>query len=139
VVLLLATAGIVAALLTHPLAVLHLWGGAFLVSMCVLLPLTAINEHYGCDSEGEAFDTTRTVVSNRAFRFLVWNTNYHVEHHLIATVPYHHAHELHGYIEGRSRFVARSYTAFHLDIIRSCRQQRVARIAEPSAAGERSQ
>jgi fatty acid desaturase len=78
-------------------------------------------------------------VSNRAFRFLVWNTNYHVEHHLIATVPYHHAHELHGYIEGRSRFVARSYTAFHLDIIRSCRQQRVARIAEPSAAGERSQ
>jgi fatty acid desaturase len=118
--LLVVSAGIVLALLSRPMLALQLWGGAFLVSMCVLLPLTAINEHYGCDTHGDAFDTTRTVISNRVFRFLVWNTNYHVEHHLIATVPYHHVHELHACIAPRSRFVARSYTAFHLDVIRGC-------------------
>jgi len=119
-VLVALTAGLVLALVARPMLVLQLWGGAFLVAMCVLLPLTAINEHYGCDTEGDAFDTTRTVISNRAFRFLVWNTNYHVEHHLIATVPYHQVHGLHEYIEPRCRFVARSYTAFHLDVIRGC-------------------
>jgi fatty acid desaturase len=129
VILLAASVGIAALLVTHPLAVLHLWGGAFLVAMCVLLPLTAINEHYGCASGGEAFNTTRTVVSNRAFRLLVWNTNYHVEHHLIATVPYHHVHQLHEYIEPRCQFVSRSYTAFHLDVLRSCGRKQPARVA----------
>jgi fatty acid desaturase len=120
--LLVVSAGIVLTILARPMLVLQLWGGAFFVAMCILLPLTAINEHYGCDTDGDAFDTTRTVISNRAFRFLVWNTNYHVEHHLIATVPYHQVHELHEHIAPRSRFVARSYTAFHLEVIRGCRQ-----------------
>jgi fatty acid desaturase len=31
----------------------------------------------------------RTVMMNRVFRFLYWNMNYHVEHHMFPTVPYH--------------------------------------------------
>jgi len=31
----------------------------------------------------------RTVMMNRAFRFLYWNMNYHVEHHMFPLVPYH--------------------------------------------------
>jgi fatty acid desaturase len=38
---------------------------------------------------------TRTVRMNRINRFLYWNMNYHVEHHLFPMVPYHRLPELH--------------------------------------------
>jgi fatty acid desaturase len=38
---------------------------------------------------------TRTVYMNPVFRFLYWNMNYHVEHHMFPTVPYHALPKLH--------------------------------------------
>jgi fatty acid desaturase len=38
---------------------------------------------------------TRTVRMNRINRFLYWNMNYHVEHHMFPMVPYHRLPELH--------------------------------------------
>jgi fatty acid desaturase len=38
---------------------------------------------------------TRTVRMNRLNRFLYWNMNYHVEHHMFPMVPYHRLPELH--------------------------------------------
>jgi fatty acid desaturase len=38
---------------------------------------------------------TRTVQMNRVNRFLYWNMNYHVEHHMFPMVPYHRLPELH--------------------------------------------
>lgn len=38
---------------------------------------------------------TRTVYMNRINRFLYWNMNYHVEHHMFPLVPYHKLSELH--------------------------------------------
>ena len=32
---------------------------------------------------------SRTVQMNAVFRFLYWNMNYHVEHHMFPMVPYH--------------------------------------------------
>ena len=37
----------------------------------------------------------RTVYMNPLFRFLYWNMNYHVEHHMFPMVPYHALPELH--------------------------------------------
>jgi fatty acid desaturase len=37
----------------------------------------------------------RTVYMNPIFRFLYWNMNYHVEHHMFPMVPYHRLPELH--------------------------------------------
>ena len=37
----------------------------------------------------------RTVYMNPIFRFLYWNMNYHVEHHMFPTVPYHALPALH--------------------------------------------
>ena len=37
----------------------------------------------------------RTVYMNPIFRFLYWNMNYHVEHHIFPTVPYHALPKLH--------------------------------------------
>ncbi|MED4599134.1 fatty acid desaturase family protein [Paenibacillus validus] len=38
---------------------------------------------------------TRTVYMNPIFRFLYWNMNYHVEHHMFPMVPYHALPALH--------------------------------------------
>jgi fatty acid desaturase len=38
---------------------------------------------------------SRTVYMNPIVRFLYWNMNYHVEHHMFPTVPYHKLPELH--------------------------------------------
>ena len=37
----------------------------------------------------------RTVLTNRVFRYLYWNMNYHVEHHMYPLVPYHALPALH--------------------------------------------
>ena len=38
---------------------------------------------------------TRTVLMGPVNRFLYWNMNYHLEHHLFPTVPYHALPRLH--------------------------------------------
>jgi fatty acid desaturase len=38
---------------------------------------------------------TRTVYLNPIFRFIYWNMNYHVEHHMFPMVPYHALPQLH--------------------------------------------
>ncbi len=38
---------------------------------------------------------SRTVYMNPAFRFIYWNMNYHVEHHMFPMVPYHALPKLH--------------------------------------------
>lgn len=38
---------------------------------------------------------SRTVYMNRVLRFVYWNMNYHVEHHMYPMVPYHRLPELH--------------------------------------------
>jgi fatty acid desaturase len=37
----------------------------------------------------------RTVYMNPVLRFIYWNMNYHVEHHMFPMVPYHRLPELH--------------------------------------------
>jgi len=41
----------------------------------------------------------RTVYMNRIHRFLYWNMNYHIEHHMYPLVPYHALPELHKLIK----------------------------------------
>lgn len=41
---------------------------------------------------------SRTVLMNPVFRFLYWNMNYHIEHHMFPMVPYHALAKLHGAI-----------------------------------------
>jgi fatty acid desaturase len=38
---------------------------------------------------------SRTVLMNPVFRFIYWNMNYHVEHHMFPMVPYHAVPQLH--------------------------------------------
>ena len=49
---------------------------------------------------------SRTVYMNPVFRFLYWNMNYHVEHHIFPMVPYHALPRLH---EAIKRYCPRPY------------------------------
>jgi fatty acid desaturase len=120
-VLLLVTAGLAVGVVSAPGVVIPLWLAPMLVTFCIALPATGMSEHYGCAFGGEVFNTTRTVLSNPVFRFLVWNNNFHAEHHLVASVPFSQAPKLHAYIAPRLNHVSPSYVAFHRDILRSCR------------------
>ncbi|MGO9935186.1 MAG: fatty acid desaturase [Steroidobacteraceae bacterium] len=61
-----------------------------------LLPIYGWTQHAGLDEN--VLDhrlNCRTVHMNFINRYLYWNMNYHVEHHMFPLVPYHHLGELH--------------------------------------------
>ena len=107
-----------------PGVVVRLWLAPLLVMACITMPATALNEHYGCATSGGPLETSRTVISNRFVRFLLWNGNYHAGHHLLPSVPFHHAPELHEHLAPITAHVARSYTSFHLEVLRGCGRAR---------------
>ena len=63
---------------------------------------------------------SRTVYMNPVFRFLYWNMNYHVEHHMFPMVPYHALPALHA--EMKADYAAALSTACGRPIARSSRR-----------------
>ena len=61
-----------------------------------LMPLYGLTQHAGLSEN--VLDhrlNCRTVYMNRVNRFLYWNMNYHIEHHMFPLVPYHALPRLH--------------------------------------------
>jgi fatty acid desaturase len=61
-----------------------------------LMPIYGFTQHAGLQEN--VLDhrlNCRTVYMNRINRFLYWNMNYHVEHHMFPLVPYHALPALH--------------------------------------------
>jgi fatty acid desaturase len=57
-------------------------------------------QHAGLEQNVPDFrDNTRTVLMSRISRFLYWNMNYHLEHHMYPTVPFHALPRLHEQIK----------------------------------------
>ena len=79
--------------------------GSILPAMYIGLPSlygSWLQLYFGCSQHlGLAEDVldhrlnSRTIYMNPIFRFLYWNMNYHVEHHLFPLVPYHALPKLH--------------------------------------------
>ncbi|XID92321.1 fatty acid desaturase family protein [Paenibacillaceae bacterium WGS1546] len=79
--------------------------GSILPAMFVFLPsfygafvviLFGVTQHLGLYED--VLDhrlNSRTIYMNRLCRFLYWNMNYHVEHHMFPMVPYHALPKLH--------------------------------------------
>ncbi len=62
----------------------------------VLLILYGLPQHLGLHED--VLDhrlNTRTIYLNPFLRFLYWNMNYHIEHHMFPMVPYHALPALH--------------------------------------------
>jgi fatty acid desaturase len=91
--------------------------GSFLPMMYVALPrfyggwlhqLCGLTQHAGLAED--VFDhrlNTRTVYMNPIFRFLYFNMNYHIEHHIFPMVPYHALPKLHKAVKDQ---LPRTYT-----------------------------
>ena len=81
------------------------FSGSFLPLMLVGLPslygrwlatLFGISQHAGlAENVLDHRLNARTIYMNPVFRFLYWNMNYHVEHHMFPMVPYHRLPALH--------------------------------------------
>jgi fatty acid desaturase len=89
--------------------VLALYMGSFLPLMLIGLPriygawhfvMTGLLQHGGlADNVIDHRLNSRTVLVNPVSRFIYWNMNYHVEHHMFPMVPYHALPKLHEMIK----------------------------------------
>jgi fatty acid desaturase len=82
-----------------------IYTGSFLPAMFIVLPsfygnilalMFGVSQHLGLYED--VLDhrlNSRTMYLNPVFRFLYWNMNYHVEHHMFPMVPYHALPKLH--------------------------------------------
>lgn len=62
--------------------------------------MTGLLQHGGlADNVIDHRLNSRTVIMNPVSRFIYWNMNYHVEHHMFPMVPYHRLPELHDAIK----------------------------------------
>jgi fatty acid desaturase len=62
----------------------------------IIVILYAMTQHLGLYED--VLDhrlNTRTMYLNPVLRFLYWNMNYHIEHHMFPMVPYHQLPKLH--------------------------------------------
>jgi fatty acid desaturase len=88
---------------------LSIWMGSILPLMLVGLPrlygawhhvLTGLLQHGGlADNVIDHRLNSRSVLMNPVSRFIYWNMNYHVEHHMFPMVPYHALPKLHELIK----------------------------------------
>lgn len=88
---------------------LAIWMGSILPLMVIGLPrlygawhhvMTGLLQHGGlADNVIDHRLNSRTVYMNPISRFIYWNMNYHVEHHMFPMVPYHALPKLHAMIK----------------------------------------
>jgi fatty acid desaturase len=67
---------------------------------------------------------SRTVYMNPISRWIYWNMNYHVEHHMFPMVPYHALPRLHELVKGDLPVPDRSIPAAYAAMIRALWRQR---------------
>jgi fatty acid desaturase len=124
---------------------LHTWLPAMLVGLPTLyggwlVIIFGLTQHAGLSED--VLDhrlNSRTVYMNPVSRFLYWNMNYHVEHHMFPMVPYHALPALHEAIKHECPTAYPSLLAAYREIIPTVLRQvrepgyHVARALPPSA------
>ncbi|MEU2957156.1 fatty acid desaturase family protein [Streptomyces xanthochromogenes] len=79
----------------------------------------ALPEHYGLFGSPDVTRNTRTVRSNRFARFILWNANYHAEHHRYPAVATLNLHQLHRAMPVPHPLQERSYLSFHTKLLKA--------------------
>lgn len=85
-----------------------LWFSSILPALLIGLPTLyggfmtlffGLTQHSAmAENSSDHRENTRTVYMNPVFRFLYWNMNYHLEHHMFPMVPYHALPRLHALV-----------------------------------------
>lgn len=93
------------------------WFAGQLVGSALLASYTAA-EHNGLDHEGTILDRTRSLRANPAVRWLMWNMNYHAEHHAYPAVPFYALPQLHQHLKNELAHQDLNHAAFHAQVFR---------------------
>lgn len=83
----------------------------------VLLGFYLMPEHTGLPHDGSQLHRTRTITSNAAVRWWMWNMPYHGEHHAYPAVPFHALPRLHALLAPEVENPSRGYLAFHAEAL----------------------
>ena len=86
------------------------------------LRLFLMAEHTGCPRVNDMLRNTRTTLTHPLLRFLCWNMNYHVEHHVFPAVPFHALARTHREIRERIETVGAGYIAVNRQILAGIRR-----------------
>ena len=81
------------------------------------LRLFLLAEHTGCPLVADMFNNTRTTLSNPLMRWLLWNMNYHTEHHAYAGIPFFRLPAANKLLEKHLRHVSNGYLWINRKII----------------------
>lgn len=109
---------------------------AYWAPLVFFLPMVvaiAMPEHHACGDGPDTLDITRTTKSNWLARIILWNSNYHVEHHLQPAVPSCNLPALHRAVRDDLRRYSPGYLSFHFGILRGLARARRARAEERPA------
>ncbi len=89
-----------------------------------LMPIYGLTQHAGlAENVLDHRLNCRTVYMNLVNRYLYWNMNYHVEHHMFPLVPYHALPRLHAAVKEDCPTPYASIPAAWSEIVRTLRRQ----------------
>lgn len=95
------------------------WACAYLTAHSVFLRVRAMSEH-ACTEGVGPLETTRTTRAGWLARLTVapLDVNFHVEHHLLASVPWFRLRQMHGILVERGVIPAASLASSYRDVLR---------------------
>uniref|UniRef100_A0A7S3NM06 Fatty acid desaturase domain-containing protein n=1 Tax=Aureoumbra lagunensis TaxID=44058 RepID=A0A7S3NM06_9STRA len=79
-----------------------------------------LHEHAACDLDPQnGLANTRTTITNPIIAFVMWNMNFHAEHHLYTTIPFHNLPKAHSYLRPHLKHISTDgYIGVHLKTLR---------------------
>jgi len=103
----------------HP-ALYLLWVGAFLTTNMLVTRIRAIAEHSMITDPSDPLQNTRTTEAGWLERLLVApnGVNYHLEHHLLMTVPHYKLRAMHELLRERGALAGANVARGYLDVLR---------------------
>jgi fatty acid desaturase len=98
-----------------------LWVGAYLTSFSLFVRVRSMAEHACTDATTDPFLNTRTTRAGLLARLTVapHSVNYHLEHHLLPTVPLHSLARMHRLLEQRGALAGCHLASGYFDVLRA--------------------
>ncbi|MDB5371426.1 MAG: Fatty acid desaturase [Belnapia sp.] len=85
------------------------------------LRLYLFTEHTGCSMDRNWLTNTRTMLTTRAVRLLMWNMPFHAEHHLYPFIPFHRLGDAHALLHDKLAHVHPGYADWHAKHLKALR------------------
>lgn len=98
-----------------------LWLGAYATTFSLFVRVRSIAEHACTEMTRDPLRNTRTTLANPLARATVapHRVNFHLEHHLLMTVPYFRLPVLHRALRARGTFNTAPFARGYVDVVRS--------------------